>query len=261
MLAAARPAPETYPVTSTATAPEWAVQPEAPPLGPQLHAVNENRPATQRAYQQSLFPHGPNERVVEFESMVEPGRPGRPGRNMAKRKRPSPPGQTSFDFSPPPPPRRGLGLLREMDSSKAPLPVAPLAIRAVSAVVDCLVVLAFTGVFLLTLHAMSLYVVHESIFVRTALPYLAASPLIFGFLYKLLFALSGGTTVGIRLMGLSLVSLDGQRPNPAQRIIRMLGGWLSLLAATIGLLWALTDQETLTWHDHMSGTFLTPAMP
>lgn len=124
---------------------------------------------------------------------------------------------------------------------------------------DAMVVAAFTGVFLLTLHVMSRFFLHQPVLVRESLPYLLAAPLLFGFFYKLVFAVCGGATAGVMMMGLTLVSFDGDEPNGAQRIMRMIGGWVSLCAATIGLLWALADQETLTWHDHMSGTFLTAA--
>jgi hypothetical protein len=33
---------------------------------------------------------------------------------------------------------------------------------------------------------------------------------------------------------------------------------VSFIAAGIGLLWALVDEERLTWHDYMSKTFPTP---
>jgi hypothetical protein len=39
----------------------------------------------------------------------------------------------------------------------------------------------------------------------------------------------------------------------------MASGFLSLAAGGLGLLWALVDEETLTWHDHISKTFPTPS--
>jgi uncharacterized RDD family membrane protein YckC len=33
---------------------------------------------------------------------------------------------------------------------------------------------------------------------------------------------------------------------------------MSISALMIGFLWALVDGEGLTWHDRISGTFLTP---
>ena len=42
-----------------------------------------------------------------------------------------------------------------------------------------------------------------------------------------------------------------------QRLVRMAVGWVSLRSAAMGLIWALADHETRTWHDHMSQTFVT----
>jgi hypothetical protein len=38
----------------------------------------------------------------------------------------------------------------------------------------------------------------------------------------------------------------------------MLSGWIAVVSAGMGLIWALLDEERLAWHDHMSGTFPTP---
>jgi hypothetical protein len=39
--------------------------------------------------------------------------------------------------------------------------------------------------------------------------------------------------------------------------VRALSACLSFCAGGIGLLWALVDEEKLTWHDHISKTFPT----
>jgi hypothetical protein len=38
-------------------------------------------------------------------------------------------------------------------------------------------------------------------------------------------------------------------------------GLLSIAAAGLGLIWALTDEERLTWHDMATQTFLTTGEP
>ena len=76
--------------------------------------------------------------------------------------------------------------------------------------------------------------------------------------YRLLWCLANGDTPGMQWTHLRLVNFDGQRPNRQQRLVRAAAGLLSLLAAGLGLLWALVDEETLTWHDHISETFPTP---
>jgi len=77
-------------------------------------------------------------------------------------------------------------------------------------------------------------------------------------LYKLLWCLGNGDTAGMRWSHLTLVNFDGQTPDRKQRLYRLASGCLSFLAAGLGLLWALVDEETLTWHDHISKTFPTP---
>jgi hypothetical protein len=39
--------------------------------------------------------------------------------------------------------------------------------------------------------------------------------------------------------------------------MRMFLGFLGMASAGMGILWAMADQETLSWHDHVSQTFLT----
>jgi hypothetical protein len=53
------------------------------------------------------------------------------------------------------------------------------------------------------------------------------------------------------------VNFDGQRPTQRERLQRFAWSAVSVLPAGLGLLWALVDEENLTWHDHSSKTFLT----
>jgi uncharacterized RDD family membrane protein YckC len=76
--------------------------------------------------------------------------------------------------------------------------------------------------------------------------------------YRLLWCLADGDTAGQKWTRLRLVNFDGQRPSRTQRFYRTASGFLSVLAAGVGLLWGLVDEETLTWHDHISKTFPTP---
>lgn len=76
--------------------------------------------------------------------------------------------------------------------------------------------------------------------------------------YRLLWCLANGDTAGQKWTRLRLVNFDGQTPTRSQRFFRTASGFLSLLAGGIGLLWGLVDEETLTWHDHISKTFPTP---
>jgi uncharacterized RDD family membrane protein YckC len=89
-----------------------------------------------------------------------------------------------------------------------------------------------------------------------AMAYGAAYLILFAF-YKLLAALRSDRSPGLRLLGLRVLHFDGRPPNRRQRVLRVLAGFGSLLPAGIGLFWALMDEERLTFHDHISETFLT----
>jgi uncharacterized RDD family membrane protein YckC len=78
------------------------------------------------------------------------------------------------------------------------------------------------------------------------------------FLYRVLWCLGGGDTPGMRFAGLRLVDFDGRPPEREQRTIRLAASMLSIISAGLGLVWALVDEESLTWHDHISKTFPTP---
>lgn len=78
------------------------------------------------------------------------------------------------------------------------------------------------------------------------------------FLYRILWCLGGGDTPGMRFAGLRLVDFDGRRPEREQRAVRLAASILSIVSAGLGLVWALVDEENLTWHDHISKTFPTP---
>jgi len=78
------------------------------------------------------------------------------------------------------------------------------------------------------------------------------------FLYRLLWCLGNGDTPGMRFAGLRLVNFDGRPPDRDQRLLRLGASMLSLASAGLGLVWALVDEESLTWHDHISKTFPSP---
>jgi uncharacterized RDD family membrane protein YckC len=75
--------------------------------------------------------------------------------------------------------------------------------------------------------------------------------------YRLLWCVANGDTPGMRFAGLRLVDFDGHVPDRERRGMRQIAGILSLISAGLGLVWALVDEESLTWHDHISKTFPT----
>jgi uncharacterized RDD family membrane protein YckC len=87
----------------------------------------------------------------------------------------------------------------------------------------------------------------------------AAMTAVVAVLYRGLWCLVNRDTPGMRFAGLRLVDFDGRSPRRDRRIVRQFAGLLSLLSAGVGLVWALVDEERLTWHDHISKTFPTTA--
>jgi len=83
--------------------------------------------------------------------------------------------------------------------------------------------------------------------------------LILIFAYFGLFTALTSTTPGLLLMGYEIRNLHGAYPTPRESFWRAFGILVSLSALTLGFIWAWLDSDTLTWHDRMSGTFITAA--
>jgi uncharacterized RDD family membrane protein YckC len=77
--------------------------------------------------------------------------------------------------------------------------------------------------------------------------------------YFALFTVFGGTTPGMMLRGLQVASFSGETPSPRQMLWRSVGYMLSAGTFFMGFLWALWDEDSLTWHDRLSRTYLCPA--
>lgn len=77
--------------------------------------------------------------------------------------------------------------------------------------------------------------------------------------YFAFFTVLGGATPGMRLMGLAVVSFDGDAPPTRQLLWRSFGYLVSGGTFLLGFLWSLWDEDHLTWHDRISQTYLTAA--
>src|SRR6267378_129804 len=77
--------------------------------------------------------------------------------------------------------------------------------------------------------------------------------------YFALFTIFGGTTPGMMMRGLQVVSFSGESPTPRQMLLRSAGYMLSAGTFFMGFLWALWDEDALTWHDRLSRTHLSAA--
>jgi uncharacterized RDD family membrane protein YckC len=136
-------------------------------------------------------------------------------------------------------------------------PVAALEERRLAAIVDVICLLFAYGGFLalfsslggqFTLSKLSA-VVYGSTFAIVYLQYFA------------LFTIFGGTTPGMMFRALHVASFAGGSPTPRQLLLRSAGYIVSAAALCMGFLWALWDEDALTWHDRMSHTYLYSPRP
>src|ERR1019366_666387 len=75
--------------------------------------------------------------------------------------------------------------------------------------------------------------------------------------YGLIWAIAGRETAGMSFTDLQLITFDGFPLDGRSRALRCAFTWMSFCAGGLGVLWAVADEENLTWHDHISKTFPT----
>jgi uncharacterized RDD family membrane protein YckC len=221
------------------------------------HAAPPPQARKQITYQPSLFSSRELPRVVPFET-IAPVRAGEAGEKRSRKQgasadRPRPrkiiPGQQDLQFT---------AVARPARLSEGAIycdaPVAIPAHRVTAAALDGSIIVIALAIFGLVFHLAG----GQIILTAKTIPLFAiVAAVLMGF-YRLLWCLADGDTPGMRWTRLILVNFDGQPPNRQQRLARTASGLLSLLAGGLGLIWALVDEETLTWHDHISKTFPTP---
>jgi uncharacterized RDD family membrane protein YckC len=74
--------------------------------------------------------------------------------------------------------------------------------------------------------------------------------------YFIFFWTLAGQTPGKTLMGLRIVTTDGQSPSFGRSVRRLLGYIVSIIAMFIGFLWILVDNRRQGWHDKIAGTLV-----
>jgi len=133
------------------------------------------------------------------------------------------------------------------------VPVAEVRRRALAGLLDGLFLLlayaAFLAIFRATGGEFPLGKVGSAIYAVTFFLFYAQ--------YFVLFTLLGGATPGMRLRGLYPVAFDGSPPTRRQLAWRSFGYLLSAATLLLGFLWALWDEDGLTWQDLISETYLT----
>lgn len=75
--------------------------------------------------------------------------------------------------------------------------------------------------------------------------------------YVALFTYFARATPGMTLRGLRVVSLDGLEPSSRQLLWRSFGYLVSAGTMMLGFVWALWDEDQLSWHDRISQTCIT----
>ncbi|MBL8233567.1 MAG: RDD family protein [Bryobacterales bacterium] len=237
-----------------------------------ISAVVAEEPMVTEPGQGSLFPRpeAPREKIVRMKAQLplpeqaqapKPEAPrrealqragGRIAREAPKQTTASQPQQEFAFFNPDP--QRVVRV--ETSSIYCKAPVAMPVHRMIATAVDTAMVLLSLGLFLgmAQLVGMSFGV---------SKPYLigyGAGAVLMVVLYRLLWCVAEMDSIGTRAAGLKMLNFDGEVPDRRQRLLRFAASLISIGPAGLGLLWALADEEKLTWHDHISKTFPTPAL-
>jgi uncharacterized RDD family membrane protein YckC len=144
---------------------------------------------------------------------------------------------------------------KEGRSDDALFPVASIDNRRLAALVDLFCLLFAYGGFLMLFGSLggefTLSKLSAAVYATTfAIVYLQ---------YFALFTIFGGTTPGMMMRNLQVTSFSGEPPTPRQMILRSAGYMLSAGAFFLGFLWAMWDEDELTWHDRLSHTYLSLA--
>ena len=65
-----------------------------------------------------------------------------------------------------------------------------------------------------------------------------------------------GQTLGMILMGLRVVTIEGRRLTVWRAIIRFIGYIIAALPFFLGFAWILVDNRRQGWHDKIAGTYV-----
>jgi uncharacterized RDD family membrane protein YckC len=137
------------------------------------------------------------------------------------------------------------------------VPVAGLTRRAYAWFIDIGFLVACWGMFVGLLTGLGVEISTN----RLALAICLAILFLLYAQYFGLFTTFGGITPGMRIARLRVVSFDGNPPTPKQLLWRSLGYLVAGGAVLLGFLWALWDEDRLSWQDRASQTYLTSLPP
>jgi len=138
-----------------------------------------------------------------------------------------------------------------IDEPLPPQP-APLMQRSLSGLTDVAIVLAAAGMFA-GIFVKLVEVVPAS---RLAGLYAVGVGTTIWLMFQSIFLVYGKGTPGMRVSGLELCNFSGRCASRFARQSRALATVLSGLSLGLGFAWSFVDEDTLGWHDRISGTYL-----
>lgn len=204
-------------------------------------------------YQPNLFAAPETPKVVP----IRPGDESRPRAARAPARRSAVAGAPRYE-------QQSLPLAQETATSRAEQQdgilacdarVAGAGSRALAFVVDLSLVIAAAG------GVITGFILWSDVPLdgRSAAILCGGGLLLVWLLYQLLWCAANLDTAGMRWLRLRCVDFNGcLLAGPRQRLVRLGMTCLGTLAAGLGLVWALVDEDGLAWQDHVSKTFPTP---
>jgi len=142
----------------------------------------------------------------------------------------------------------------EPSANDEPLPPQPASLwqRSLSGLMDVVIVLAAGVMFAVTFVKLAEVVPASRL---AGLCGLGVGTIIW-LMFQYIFLVYGRGTPGMRMAGMELCNFAGRRASRFARRSRALATVLSGLSLGLGYAWSFVDEDTLGWHDRISGTYL-----
>ncbi|MCU1329905.1 MAG: domain containing protein [Bryobacterales bacterium] len=187
---------------------------------------------------------------------IPPSRPVAPQRKRAAGGRVD---QSSLDFTPASVAQRRTLTNGIPASNHCQRPVATVAHRFSASVVDIAMIVLGFALFTGTVQGIgSLAGVPEILGAgHSLLLSLGVFFLVITSFYSIIWLVAQRETAGMRVAGLELVTFGNTPLDAPTRLKRIAATWLSIGAGGLGVIWAIADEEKLTWQDHISESFPT----
>jgi uncharacterized RDD family membrane protein YckC len=80
--------------------------------------------------------------------------------------------------------------------------------------------------------------------------------IVWTFGYLIYFWSTSGQTIGKKIMGLKVVTVDGGQLTAGKAFVRVIGYAISGIVIYLGFLWIIWDANKQGWHDKIAGTYV-----